>query len=129
MDKRDSPEAVYKDEVTAFRLPDNSSILSAELKGIELALDHIEVDGYILNVIFTDFLSSVQALENESFENMLIVPLLEKVYRICSDTEVIFSSLPCHKDLQGNERAGAAAKPPITKDMVFYTIHYSDYKL
>ena len=57
--------AILDVELYQFRLPNNSSIFSAELKAIDLALSHIEQDAYWRCIIYTDSLSAMQALEDE----------------------------------------------------------------
>ena len=52
--------AILDGEFYHFRLPNNSSVFSAELKAIDLALNHIAFWRYI---IYTDSLSAMQALE------------------------------------------------------------------
>ena len=69
--------AILDGELYQFRLPNNSSIFSAELKAIDLALNHIEQDAYWRYIIFTDSLSAMQALEDEKTDNPLTVNLLE----------------------------------------------------
>ena len=63
--------AILDGESYQFRLPNNSSIFSAELKAIDLALNHIEQDAYLRYIIFTDSLSAMQALEGEKTDNHL----------------------------------------------------------
>ena len=71
--------AVLDGELYQFRLPDKSSVFSAELKAIDLALDHIKEDGYWRYIIFTDSLSAMQALDNQKTDNPLITKLLDKL--------------------------------------------------
>ena len=52
--KRVAAAAVPDGDIITFRLPDNASIFSAELKAIQLALDHIEIEHYFRYIIFTD---------------------------------------------------------------------------
>ena len=46
--------AILDGELYQFRLPNNFSIFSAELKAINLALNHIEQDAYWRYIIHTD---------------------------------------------------------------------------
>ena len=57
--------AILDGELYQFRLPNNFSIFSAELKAIDLALNHNEQDAYWRYIIYTDSLSVMQALEGE----------------------------------------------------------------
>ena len=75
--------AIFDGELDQFRLPNNSSIFSAELKAIDLALNHIEQDGHWQYIIYTDSLSVMQALEGEKTDNPLVVSLLKKLSKLC----------------------------------------------
>ena len=90
-------------ELYQFRLPSNSSIFSAELKAIDLALNHIEQDAYWRYIIYTDSLSVKQALEGEKTDNPLIVSLLEKLSRLC-------------------ERADTAAKEALSLEVLSFKV-------
>ena len=46
-------------ELYQFRLPNNSSVFSAKIKAIDLALNHIEQDAYWCYIIYTDSLSAM----------------------------------------------------------------------
>ena len=102
--------AVLDGELYQFRLPNNSSIFSAELKAVDLALNHIEQDAYWRYIIYTDSLSVRQALEGEKTDNPLIVSLLEKLSRLCERADIVFCWLPSHIGIRGNEEADKAAK-------------------
>ena len=54
--------AILDGKLYQFRLPNNSSIFSAELKAIDLTLNHIEQDAYWRYIVYTDSLSVMQAL-------------------------------------------------------------------
>ena len=70
--------AVYNDNELTSRLPDKCSIFSAELRAIDLALDHIENSEHQHFIIFSDSLSSLQALENQKLENPTILHILDR---------------------------------------------------
>ena len=86
--------AILDGELYQFRLPNNSCIFSAELKAIDLALNHIEQDAYWRYIIFTDSLSAMQALEGEKTDNPLIFNLLEKLSRLCERADIVFAGSP-----------------------------------
>ena len=46
MAKKVASAPILDGELYQFRLPNNSSVFSAELKAIDLALNHIEQDAY-----------------------------------------------------------------------------------
>ena len=77
--------ALIDDKLHQFRLPDKSSIFSAELKAIDLVLDHIKEDNHWRYIIFTDSLSAMQALDNA-----LITKLLDKFSDICENDDAVF---------------------------------------
>ena len=63
--------AILEGELYQFRLPNNSSIISAELRAIHIVLNNIERDAYWRYVIFTDSLSVMQGLEGKKTYNPL----------------------------------------------------------
>ena len=65
--------AILDGELHQFRLPNNSSIFSAELRAVNLALNHIEQGAYWRYIIFTDSLSAMQALEGDCHDMTLAV--------------------------------------------------------
>ena len=71
--KRAAAASVPDGDVITFRLPDNSSIFSVELKAIHLALDFIESEGYWRYIIYADSLSAMQALQNEKIKIILLL--------------------------------------------------------
>ena len=120
--------AVLDGELYQFRLPNNSSIFSAELKAIDLALNHIEQDAYWRYIIYTDSLSVMQALEGEKTDNPLIVSLLEKLSRLCERADIVFCWLPSHIGIRGDEEADKAAKDAILLEVLPFKVPFSDFK-
>ena len=115
-------------ELYQFRIPNNSSIFSAELKAIDLALNHIEQDDYWRYIIYTDSLSAMQALEGETPLNPLIVSLQEKLSRLCERTDIVFGWLPSHVGRSGNEEADKAAKDASSLEVLPFKVPFSDFK-
>ena len=66
-----TPSDTYK-----CRLPDNASIFSAEIKAIDLDLDHIEQSRNTGFIIFSDSLSVLQPLHNRHIENPLLLNVI-----------------------------------------------------
>ena len=120
--------AVLDGEVYQFRLPNNASIFSAELKTIDLALSHIEQDAYWRYIIFTDSLCAMKALENEKTDNPLIVNMLDKISRICETVDLVFCWLPSHIGISGNEEADKAAKDALLLDVLSFNVPFNDFK-
>ena len=120
--------AILDGELYQFRLPNNSSIFSAELKAIDLALNHIEQDAYWRYIIYTDSLSVMQALEGEKTDNPLVVTLLEKLSKLCERADIVFCWLPSHIGISGNEEADKAAKDALSLEILPYKVPFNDFK-
>ena len=120
--------AILDGELYQFRLPNNSSIFSAELKAIDLALNHIEQDAYWRYIIYTDSLSVMQALEGEKTDNPLVVSLLEKLSKLCGRADIVFCWLPSHIGISGNEEADKAAKDALSLEILQYKVPFNDFK-
>ena len=120
--------AILDGELYQFRLPNNSSIFSAELKAIDLALNHIEQDAYWRYIIYTDSLSVMQALEGEKTDNPLVVSLLEKLSKLCERADIVFCWLPSHIGISGNEEADKAAKDALSLEILPYRLPFNDFK-
>ena len=114
--------AILDGESYQFRLPNNSSIFSAELKAIDLALNHIEQDAYWRYIIFTDSLSAMQALEGEKTDNPLVVILLKKLSRLCKKADIVFCWLPSHIGINGNEEGDKAAKDALSLEILPFKV-------
>ena len=121
--------AILDGELYQFRLPNNSSIFSAGLKAIDLALNHIEQDAYWRYIIYTDSLSVMQALEGEKTDNPpLVVSLLEELSMLCGRADIVFSWLPSHIGISGNEEADKAAKDTLSLEILRYIVPFNDFK-
>ena len=120
--------AILDGELYQFRLPNNSSVFSAEIKAIDLALNHIEQDAYWRYVIYTDSLSAMKALEGEKTDNPLVVNLLEKLSRLCEKADIVFCWLPSHIGISGNEEADKAAKDALSLEVLSFKVPYNDFK-
>ena len=79
------------------RLPNNSSIFTAELKAILLALDIIADSTEINHLILSDSLSSLQALYNTKLDNPLVQNILQRCHPLIKSKKTInFVWLPSH---------------------------------
>jgi ribonuclease HI len=93
------------------RLPNESSIFSAEAQAIFLALQIIEASANNQFYIFSDSLSSLEAIASMKLSNPLILRIIEKHNNLCQDDKQIrFCWVPSHVGIDGNEAADAAAK-------------------
>ena len=119
--------AILDGELYQFQLP-NNSIFSAELKAIDLALNHIEQDVYWRYIIFTDSLSAMQALEGEKTDNPLIVNLLKKLSRLCERADIVFFWLTGHVGISRNEEADKAATDALSLEILPFRVPFNDFK-
>ena len=118
-----SPSDTYK-----CRLPDNASIFSAEIKAIDLALDHIEQSRSSDFIIFSDSLSVLQSLHNRHIENPLLLDVLLKHNELAELNRIVFCWLPSHVGIKGNEKADIAAKSALTHNISNLKIPFTDFK-
>ena len=118
-----TPSDTYK-----YRLPDNASIFSAEIKAIDLALDHIEQSRNTDFVIFSDSLSVLQSLHNCHVENPLLLDVLLKHNDLAELNNIVFCWLPSHVGIEGKEKADIAAKSALTLNISGLKIPFTDFK-
>ena len=120
--------AILDGELYQVRLPNNFSLFSAELKAIDLALNHIEQDAYWRYIIYTDSLSAIKALEGEKTDNPLVVILLDKLSRLCERADIFFCWLPSHVGIRGNGEVDKAAKDALSLDILPFEVPFNDFK-
>ena len=109
-------------------LPDSASIFSAEIKAIDLALDHIEQSRNSDFIIFSDSLSVLQSLHNPHIENPLLFDVLLKHNELAELNNIVFGWLPSHVGIKGNEKADIAAKSALTLNISDLKIPFTDFK-
>ncbi|XP_023230422.1 uncharacterized protein LOC111630543 [Centruroides sculpturatus] len=103
---------VCQDEIVAEQIESNSSIFTAELQAIHLALKFVIRKGHRHCVIYTDSVSALQALISYERSSHSIVIKIHKLFcHLCaSNIFVKFCWVPGHVGIRGNEEADAAAK-------------------
>ena len=106
----------------------NASIFSAEIKAIDLALDHIEQSRNTDFIIFSDSLSVLQSLNNRHIENPLLLDILLKHNDLAELNNIVFCWLPSHVGIKGNEKADIAAKSALALHISDLKIPYTDIK-
>ena len=111
----------------SIRLPDNSSIFTAEAKAIDIALYHIRHQSGKQFIIYSDSLSVLKSLKNLHHRNPLIQQILKYYYLLVSK-DIIFCWLPSHCNIRGNELADLEAKSTLSLMITNFKIHYSDFK-
>ena len=120
---------LYGNHFSSLRIPDGSSVFTAEAKAIDLALDFI--DSCFLHdkfLIFSDSLSVLKALNHTSSKNLQIQKLLEKHHKIANTKEILFCWLPSHVGIIGNEIADRKAKDSLHLNMSTFEIPFNSFK-
>ena len=112
----------------SIRLPDNSSIFTAEAKAIDIALYHIRDQSEKQLFIYSDSLSVLKSLKDLHHRNPLIQQLLKKYYYLSVSKEIIFCWLPSHISIRGNELTDLEAKSALSLIITNFKIPYSDFK-
>ena len=94
-----------------IRLPNGSTIFTAESKAIDMALDYV-VNNSLENkfVIFSDSLSVLKSLNHTFSKNPKIQNVIEKHHELSKTKGILFCWLPSHVGIQGNEAADVKAK-------------------
>ena len=114
-ENRVSSAAVTGQTVKQCRLPGCASVFTAELQAIHLALDFIETCQDTKFVIFSDSLSSLQAIHSTKLDVPMIRGIAERCHHLHTVNKIIsFCWIPSHVGIRGNERADAAAKTALS---------------
>ena len=111
-----------------MRLPDNSSIYSAEVLAISLALRFISSCARKDFMIFSDSLSVLQSLHKRDTSNPLVQKLLLQHHALSSRKNITFCWLPSHVGIQGNEEADSVAKSSLEMQPSIIKLPYTDFK-
>jgi len=114
--------AVVHGSVTkTTRLPYKSSVFKAELHAILLALAVIRRSKEKNFIIFSDSMSSLEAVSGFKIE-IDIVQNITKVYTQLANSgkTIILCWIPSHVNIHGNERADTAAKSALSLPVNFY---------
>jgi len=102
---------LYKGITKSVRLPDLTSIFRSEIYALFLAVDVIRQSKLKKFVIFSDLLSSLQAIAGFNIDNDL-VQKFNKEYSVQTKQgkTIAFCWIPSHVGIPGNEKANSAAK-------------------
>ena len=112
-----------------MRIPDGSSVFTAEAKAIDLALDFVNTCTYTDEfVIFSDSLSVLQALYHSSSKNSHIQHLLLKHHEISSSKTVIYCWIPSHICIYGNEKVDKNANESLNLEVTDFKIPFNNFK-
>ena len=112
-----------------LRLPDGSSIFTAEAKAIDLALDFINESNLKDKfIIFSDSMSVLQALNHTSSKNPQTQKLLIKHHTISELKTIIYCWVPSHIGIYGNEKVDKNAKESLNLEETVFKIPYVNFK-
>ena len=110
------------------RIPDDSSIFTAEAKAVDLALDFIRTcDTNNKFIIFSDSLSVLKTHNHTSLKNPQIQKLLEKCHELLAKKEIVLCWIPSHIGIQGNEMVDQA-KTSLSLEPTSFKIAFSNFK-
>ena len=102
--------AVFQNQELLKRLPNESSIYSAEAIAINLAMNIIANHKSSKFIIYSDSKSVLQALQSKNSSTPLITRLLDKMNTLSKNNSIILTWIPSHFGIHGNKRADKAAK-------------------
>jgi kelch-like protein 2/3 len=107
--------AVCNGDVKSMRLPNQCNIYTAELHAIRLAYDFIRRSREASFAIYSDSLSSLQAMQHFQIDNEIVLDIL-KVHSQLTDSgkRIVLCWVPSHVGIRGNERADASAKASLS---------------
>ena len=95
------------------RLLKEASIFSTEIGAINLAPKLISTSNMEKFIIHSESISVLQLLRNTKLDNPFIVKLLNKLSSMNHSKKVIFSWIPSHIGIQGNDKADSFVKSAI----------------
>ena len=112
-----------------IRLPDGSSIFTAESKAIDMALDYV-MNNSLENkfVIFSDSLSVLKSLNHTASKNPKIQNVIEKHHELSKSKDILFCWLPSHVGIKGNEAADVKAKASLDLEISNFKLPCTDFK-
>ena len=121
---KQNPNHVFK-----YRLVDNSSIYSAELQAILLALRHVYQSKDSNFLIISDSLSALQALRNNRLDHPLLVLIRELHTSLINEgNDIVFVWVPSHVGIRGNTEADIAANQARAGPVTGKHVIFSDFK-
>ena len=107
----------YK-KVFKARLPSCSSIFSAEVKALQLALKMVYQSKRKKFLILSDSLSSLMAIQEKKLDHPYLVDFFEQYTMLCQEGKIIkLAWVPSHVQIKGNDAADTAAKDACAEEL------------
>ena len=108
----------------------NASIFTAELQALKMGLNlakNCDGDHFIL---FTDSLSSLQALDSNNCDHPFVQDIL-KLFNDCLSVnkKVVLTWVPSHVGIKGNKKADELAKQALNFNVLDLKVPYTDLKM
>jgi len=115
MGKQVVAAVVHRSVTKTTGLPNKSSIFTAELHAISLALAVIRRSKEKNFIIFSDSMSSLEAISGFKLEIDIVKNIIKDYTRLAnSGKRIILCWIPSHVNIRGNERADTAAKSALS---------------
>ena len=127
MDDKVASAAITGDKIFVRRLPDKSSIFSAELTAISLAFNFISRSHQNRFIIFSDSLSCLQAFTSFDVKNPLLQEVINQYLSIQHKT-IIMAWIPSHIGIPGNEKVDQIAKSALDLQFTNSSVPCSDFR-
>jgi ribonuclease HI len=109
-------------------MPKTTSIYTAELYAIIMAVTLIKDSNDLNFVIMSDSSSVLISFNNKNTKNSMLRKLLHELNEInATNKNVSLCWIPGHVDIAGNEAADTAAKLAARRAPQFITIRYTDW--
>ena len=128
-DSRVAAAAVVRGRSFSTRLPDQSSIFTAEARALLLALEYVEASTGREFILFSDSRSCLEALSHLKTDHPIITRILSRLRSLeMAECDIRFCWIPGHVGISGNEQADMAAKKALDKNIEPCLIPHSDLR-
>ena len=99
-----------RQESRKFKLDQTCTVFQAELLALQKALDWVEKNSKTGVTIYSDSMSSLQAIQQRSNSHPLVNSIHHTLHRITQRAKIKFVWVKAHIGIPGNEAADSAAK-------------------
>ena len=105
-----------------------STIFTAEVHAIDIALNIISEGKHKKFIIFLDLFSFLLSLSNKKLNNPLIITLLSRLDSVSKCKEILICWIPSSIGVKGNVKADLAARSALGLTLNKFKIPYIDLK-